>query len=192
MKTVLHFGLSFFIEFGALLVFLYTSIFYDFFFGVKVLMFLTFVSFFVSWWRDRRIPVFALISTVGILISGTLSLYFQNAYFVVLEYTLYNLVFGLFTIAGYWTGRPLMKYLFHRMFDITDAGWQELSKRWGIFFLICVFLNEFFWHVYGEHVWLWYRVVILVISLLFSFYQFKLTKQERNSTANAYGLRVFP
>jgi len=191
MKTILNFCLSFLIEFGALLVFLYTAIFYDFYFGVKVLMVLTLLAFVVSWWRDRRVPIFALISTVGILISGTLSLYFHNPYIVVLEYSIYNLAFGLFTIYGYWTGRPLMKFLFHRMFDITDKGWQELSKRWGIFFLVCVFLNEFFWHVYGEEVWLWYRVVILVFSLFFSFYQLKLTKQERNQSASPFGLRVF-
>ncbi len=188
---VYNFLLSFFIEFGPATAFLFVAIYFDFFTGVKVLMIMTVLTTVLSLWRDGRIPKFTLISAFFVLISGALTLFFNNAYFTVLEFTLYNLIFGVAGIVGYFRDKPLMKSLFGTMFSITDRGWHILSLRWSLFFILAAIGNEIFWHFYGQDVWIYYRLITTIILTIFGFSQFFLSRKERLPDASPWGLCIY-
>jgi intracellular septation protein len=188
---IFNFLLSFFIEFGSVVGFLLVAYFVDFFTGVKVLMFLTVLAVLFSWMRDRRIPVFALIVSVTVLVFGGLSLYFTSPYFIVFEYTAYNFVFAFFAYYFYFQKKALMKILFSEMFSMTEKGWEKMSLRWANFFIVTGILNEIIWWTFGEKTWLEYRAVVMILSTFFAFYQFTLSKRERLPEASKWGLKIF-
>lgn len=185
-----NFLTSFFIEFGPTLGFFLASVTYDFFVGVKVLLFLTVVSLLVSLLRDKRIPTFMLLVSSFVVVTGLLTLYFHNPYFVVLEYTLYNLFFCVGVVVGYYKNKPIMKYLFSTMFSITDKGWHKLSLRWGIVFFLGAVGNEVMWAFGTPDTWVYYRFISAVLMSIFGFSQFFLSKKERLPDASPWGLKI--
>lgn len=128
-----HFILSLAIEFGPTIVFFFGAIFKGFFFGVWCLIGATILSMGVSLIRDSRIPIFLLIASTFVLLSGFATLFTHNPYWVVIEYTLYNSLFAAAICVGWLLKKPLFKPLFSTLFNLTDRGWQILSLRWGCF-----------------------------------------------------------
>ena len=164
---------------------------YGFFVGVWWLIVGTCLSLGISLWRDKRIPLFALIASGFVLLSGIITLYTQNPFWIVLEYALYNIAFASAMVIGYFRGKPALKPLFKTMFDLTDRGWHILSLRWGGFFLLCAILSEVVWRMYGEETWVTYRFVMSIILGAFGFSQFFLARRHRMPTASPWGLRVY-
>jgi intracellular septation protein len=186
-----HFALSFFIEFGPLVGFLFFAQTFDFFVGVYALMIFTFFSLLFSFLRDKRLPIFSIYTGIAVLFFGFLSIYFRNPYLVVLEYTLYNFIFSLLAYIGYKKQKPIMKTLFPTMFEMNDKGWHVMSVAWGIFFVITGILNEYFWHFHNEHVWLIFRSITLVVATLFGMILFFVARKERLPNATKWGLKKY-
>ncbi len=186
-----HFVLSLGIEFGPTLLFFIGATFYDFFVGVWWLIVGTCLSLAVSLWRDKRIPLFALIASAFVLLSGVITLYTHNPFWIVLEYALYNAAFAGAMVVGYLRNKPALKPLFCTMFDLTDTGWHILSLRWGGFFLLAAVGSEVVWEVYGEETWVVYRFLMTVLLAVFGFSQFFLARKHRNPTASPWGLKVY-
>ncbi len=178
------------IEFGPVVVFFAVATLEDFFSGVWALMAATTLSLLVSLSRDRRLPLFSLIASSFVLLSGAITLLTHDPFWIALEYTLYNSVFGIVMFIGYMRGTPALKPLFETMFDITDRGWMRLSLRWGIFFLVCGIGSELAWRLYSYEVWVWYRFIAAALMACFGFSQFFLARKERMPSASAWGLRV--
>lgn len=186
-----HFVLSLGIEFGPTLLFFFGATFYDFFVGVWWLIVGTCLSLAVSLWRDKRIPLFALIASAFVLLSGVITLYTENPFWIVLEYALYNAAFATAMIVGYFSDKPALKPLFCTMFDLTDKGWHILSLRWGAFFLLAAVGSEAVWQLYGEETWVIYRFTMTFVLAAFGFSQFFLARKHRQPTASPWGLRVY-
>ena len=188
---IYNFVISFFIEFGPATAFLFSAIYFDFFTAVKVLLAATVLSILTSLYRDKKVPIFSLIVSIVVILSGTLTLYFQNPYFTVIEFTLYNLFFALAAVIGYAKDGPIMKFLFGSMFSMTDKGWHILSLRWAGFFVLLAIGNEISWNFYGEQVWIYFRIFAILLTAIFGFYQLTLTKKERLENASTWGLRIY-
>lgn len=188
---VYNFFLSIFIEFGPTLGFFIGATYYDFFIGVRILIVLTILSLCLSYLRDRMIPKFSLVSSTFILLFGFATLYSQNPYYIVLEYTLYNLLFAVAAVVLYFFNMPLMKILFHTMFSITDRGWHKLSLRWAFFFFITAVGNEITWNFFSQDVWVYYRFIASIVLAIFGFSQFFLARKERLPDSSPWGLRMF-
>ena len=137
-----HFLLSLGVEFGPTFLFFIGATLYDFFVGVWWLIIGTCLSLSVSLWRDKRIPLFALIASGFVLLSGVITLYTENPFWIVLEYALYNIAFAVAMAVGYVRRSPALKPLFSTMFALTDRGWHILSVRWGLFFLLSAVGSE--------------------------------------------------
>lgn len=187
----LNFLLSFFIEFGGLVGFLFFAWMYGFFAGVYVLIIFSLLSLLISWLRDKRLPIFSIYAAVAILFFGLLSIYYEDPYLVVLEYTLYNFVFALAAFIGFKRDKPLMQTLFPTMFMISHKGWHIMSVAWGVVFLIAGFFNEFFWHLYGEYVWLMYRGFMIVFATLVGLCLLFVSRKERLPGSNSWGMKKY-
>lgn len=188
---ILNFLISALIEFGPALAFFIFAITFDFFSGVKALIVSTIISLLLAQWRDNRIPIFMFANSMFVFTFSTAALYFNYTYLVVLEFTIYNLLFGIGAVYGYFINKPIMKILFGTMFSITDKGWKILSVRWGIAFFITAISSEIVWNLYGEQVWVYYRFLSILGLAIFGFLQFFLARRERLPEASPWGLKVY-
>ncbi len=187
----LHFILSFFIEFSALVGFLVFAFLFGFFPGVHALIFFSVLSLFLSLLRDKRLPIFSIYSTLAILIFGGLSIYLRSEYLVVLEYTLYNFAFALAAVWGYYKNKPVMKRLFPTMFVMSQRGWHIMSVSWAIVFVFSGVFNEIFWRYFDETTWLWFRTFMLCFSTLFGMLMFFVSRRERLPGSTPWGLKKY-
>src|SRR5262245_39893679 len=129
------FCISVLIEFGPVVAFFIAARINGIITGTAVLIATTLLAPLWSLVPDKRVPLFSVISSSFVLVCGGATLISQNPYWVVLEYTVYNSLFGVVLLAGSFYGKGLLKPLFCTMFHITDEGWTILSLRWSFFFL---------------------------------------------------------
>ncbi|MBU6310634.1 septation protein IspZ [Patescibacteria group bacterium] len=177
------------IEFGPVTTFFVGALVFNFFVGVVLLMLTTVGAVAFSLWRDGRVPLFSLIASVFVLISGAATLATRDPYWVVLEFGLYNALFGIAMGVGYLRDTPALKPLFQTMFHITDKGWHTLSLRWGVFFILTALGSELVWRMYSYDVWVYYRFAMVIALGIFGFSQFYLARRERLPDASPWGLR---
>lgn len=184
------FLISFAIEFGPISLFFIGTELFNFFVGTALLVASTAFALTGSLLRDKRVPLFSVISSAFVLAFGVATLILMDPLWLVLEYTLYNGLFGLAMFGGLIFGKPLLKPLFEGMFQITDYGWKLLSARWGIFFLLTAVANEYVWNNYSEETWVYFRLIAALVLCLFGFSQFFLARRERLPHASSWGLRM--
>lgn len=184
------FAISSFIEFGPITAFFIGTELANFFVGTALLVIGTIAALATSLTIDKRVPLFSVISSFFILLFGGFTLYFQDAYWLVIEYTLYNAIFGVALLIGIATKRYYLKHLFENMFHISDYAWKILSMRWAFFFLLTAVLNEVIWNNYTESTWVYFRVIAGIGLAIFGFSQFFLARRHRHPDANPWGLRI--
>lgn len=184
------FLISFAIEFGPICLFFIGTELGNFFVGTAFLVLTTGAALVASLIRDKRVPLFSLISSSFVLLFGVATLVMMDPVWLVIEYTLYNGLFGLAMFAGLMFKRPLLKPLFEGMFQISERAWNILSIRWGIFFLLTAISNEYVWRTFSEETWVFYRLGAAIVLCLFGFSQFFLARKERLAHASPWGLRI--
>ncbi len=185
-----RFLISFAIEFGPISLFFAGVQWGNFFIGTGVLVGATAVALVTSLLCHNRIPLFSLISSAFVLCFGALTLVLHNPLWLVVEYTLYNAIYGMAILVSALAGRPLLKVFFHEMFHISDRAWRTLSMRWGIALLLLALSNEIVWRIFSEDTWVYYRFLTVVALCLVGLSQFFLTRRERHPDASSWGLRL--
>jgi intracellular septation protein len=99
----------------------------------------------VSWLLFKRVAVMPLVTMVVVLIFGTLTLWLQDSLFIKIKPTIVNSLFGLTLLGGLVFRQSLLKYVFGEVYHLQPKGWQVLTVRWGLFFLVLAVLNEVAW-----------------------------------------------
>ncbi len=184
------FILSFLIEFGPIIAFFIGTEVFSIFIGTFLLVAGTVFAFAYSLYVEGRVPAFSIVSSLLVLIFGTITLYFKDPFWLVVEYTAYNGIFGAALLIGLIWQRCFLKPLFQSMFHITDRAWVLLSARWSFFFLLTAVLNQVIWGIYGEHAWVYFRVLAGIGLAIFGFSQFFLARKHRHPEASPWGLRL--
>ncbi len=184
------FLVSVLIEFGPVVAFFIVTRLHGIIWGTAVLILTTLGALAWSHVRDKRIPIFSIVSSMFVLIGGGATLISFNPYWVVVEYTVYNGLFGAVLLSGYVYGKGLLKPLFGTMFHISDYGWKILSIRWSFFFIAVAIGNEYVWRMYGEDPWVHYRLFAALFLALFGLSQFYIARMHRLPDASPWGLRL--
>lgn len=134
----------------------------------------------VNWRMEKRVARFALFS---LLISAGMTLaafYCHAAVFIKVQPTLFNGTFAAVLLGGLAVDRAIMRDFFGTQFDLTDATWFTLSRRWGLYFLTLAVANEFVWRQYTESEWVNFKTfVVAPASFLFMLAQLPLTLRGR-------------
>jgi intracellular septation protein len=184
------FLISCLIEFGPITAFFLGTEFSNFFFGTTLLVIGTVISLVASAWLDGRIPTFSLISSIFVLIFGILTLQFHDVKWLVVEYTLYNGLFGVVLLVGHFLKKSFLKPLFKQMFHVSNHAWKILSFRWSLAFLVTAILNQIVWEYMGPMSWIVFRVVAAIGLAVFGFSQIFLTRKHREPGSSKWGLRI--
>lgn len=161
----------------------------DLMLATAAIMFTTLIVLCVSYLLEKRIAINPLISGVLIGIFGGLTLVLHDDTFIKIKPTLVNLLFASILLGGLILfKKPLLKYLLEMAFELTEEGWQKLTRRWGLFFIFLAALNEFIWRNFSESFWVGFKVFgMLPLSILFMMLQIPLIRRymvESDSKSN--------
>ena len=130
------------------------------------------IAIFGSYILDRKVSPMLLFSTVLIFIFGTLTIYFNDPFFIKFKVTLVNLIFSTALFAGLYYKKPLLKNLMGSTINLTDYGWVQLSKRWAYFFLFLALSNEIIYRNFSDAIWVNFKLFgIMGLTFIFIFSQ---------------------
>ena len=178
-----------FIEFGPLTLFFFVSACWGFYPGATALVIATFVTLIYSVYLLNRFAYFSLTVSLFTLLSGFATLYLRQPEWLVLEFTISNILFGIALITAYRRKTLILKKLFLHMFAMTDQGWRILTLRWGIAFILIGSTNQIFWQIRPyENEWTLFRFIVTLLTIIFAISQFLLSKRERLPEASPWGL----
>ena len=143
------------------------------------------VTLLTTWRMTGRWPVMPLVTAIMVLLFGGLTLIFNDATFIKLKATIVYCLFGAALLGGLAFGRPLLPVVLDSMLRLTEAGWRQLTLRWGVFFFALAALNEIVWRTQSEAFWVKFKVFGFVpLTMAFALAQTPLIlRQELKSPA---------
>ena len=141
----------------------------------------TLLSILIIYAVERKIALAPLISGVLVTVMGGLSIALHDEQFIKMKPTIINLAFALILLIGVkFFRRGLLKYVLDVAFQLTDAGWIILSRRWGIFFLFLAVLNEIIWRNFPTDFWVNFKVFgMFTLTAVFAGCQIRLIEKYK-------------
>lgn len=178
------------IEFGPIVVFSILSEKIDFILATAIFVALTVVALIAGLVERKRLAWFPLIVALLVVGFGMLTVFLKNPFFIIIKDTFYNGVFALILFVGLIFGKGLLKPLFDSLFAMSDRGWQILSFRWAIMFVLLTIGNEIARANLSPSEWVNYKICATLITATFSLYQFKLSKKHRLPNSTEWGMAI--
>lgn len=147
--------------------------------GTGVLIVLTLISLLVTYAKEKRIAMMPLVSGVIVTVMGGLTLYLQDETFIKIKPTIVNLLFASILLVGAFFRKSMFKYVLGHAMQLQEAGWRQLSIRWGVFFLGLAALNECIWRNFPTDFWVNFKVFgMFSLTMLFTVAQMPLIKRH--------------
>lgn len=166
------------IDFGPLLAFFAAYAIAGIYWATGAVMVATIIALAASRVLLGRFSPVPVVTAVLVAVFGGLTFYLNDPRFIKIKPTIINLLFAGVLFFGLLTGRPLLKMVFGEAFKLTAEGWQKLTVRWTIFFLVVAGLNEVVWRNFSEAAWVNFKVFgILPLTMLFAMAQVGLIKR---------------
>ncbi len=178
------------IEFGPIIAFLIASELTTFIKATTIFVILTFIALIAGFIERRELAWFPLIVAISVIGFGLLTVIFDNPFFIIIKDTIYNGLFALTLLVGLAFNRSLLKPLFRGLFSMTDKGWRILTFRWAIMFVLLTISNEIARIYLVPENWIIYKGLATLATIIFSLYQFRLSKKERSPDSTPWGMRV--
>lgn len=175
-------------EFGPILSFILAFEIWDFKAGTIAMMGTVLVALFVLKRTENHLPIFALLSTITVILFGGVSLVVDIPSIFILRDTIFDGLFGAVLLVSVFMKKPLFQYLFHNVFAITFRGWNILSLRWGVFFILLALSNEWIRHMVTPEAWVLAKVLMIVASFVFGILQFPMIRRHRLPEASSWGM----
>jgi intracellular septation protein len=136
------------------------------------------IAIIVSKWKLGHISPMLWLSTGLIVFFGTLTVIFQESFWIQIKPTVIYLFFGISLLIGWLRGVSLVKLVLGPAFEgLTDRGWMLLSRNWAFFFLVLAAINEVLRFMFNEAngqfgTWITAKLwVFLPLTFLFTFAQ---------------------
>ena len=160
------------IDLGPLLVFFLANALGGIFWATGTYMVAFFAAMAVGYYIERKVEVMPLFTGIVVLIFGGLTLLLKDETFVKVKLTILYGAFSLILFGGLATGRPLIRIMFERAFQLTDEGWRKLTLRWACFFAGLAILNEILRRVLTTNQWVDFKVFgVMVLIVIFTITQ---------------------
>ena len=145
------------------------------FFATAAFIVATLIALAVSFAMTRKLPIMPLVTGIVVVVFGGLTLWLQDETFIKMKPTIVNALFGGVLLGGLVFGKSLLGYVFDSVFRLTDEGWNKLTFRWGLFFLLLAVINEVVWRTVSTDTWVDFKVfAIMPLTFLFTMTQLPL------------------
>ena len=161
------------IEFGPVAVFFYFFIKTgEIQSAILPLMVAAVIAIAASLFIEKKVNQMLLFSTALILVFGSLTIYFNDPFFIKIKVTIVNLLFAGILYIGLLFKKLLLKNLMSGSLKMNDEGWLILSKRWAIFFLFLAICNEIVYRNFSDAFWVNFKLFgIMGLTFIFIFSQ---------------------
>ena len=151
---------------------------YEIIFATKIFVISTIISLIISYFYFKKISYPLIITTFIVLIFGSLTIFFNDSIFIKLKPTIVYLLFSFFLIIGLIFKKNFLQIYLSELIKLNDVGWNILTKRWVIFFIIMAILNEIIWRNFSTDFWVSFKVFgFLPITIIFTIFQQNLVKK---------------
>ena len=165
------------IEIIPLILFFIANAKYGIIFATKTFVITTFIALIISYLYFKKISTPLLITSFLVLIFGGLTIFFKDPTFIKLKPTIVYFLFSLFLFVGLALKKNFLQIYLSNLIKINDTGWNILTKRWGIFFLLMALLNETIWRNFSTDFWVSFKVFgFLPLTIIFTLLQQDLIK----------------
>jgi intracellular septation protein len=175
-----------------IIVFLIASEYAEFFTAVTIFIILTVISMIVGQIERKSFAWFPFIVGITVTVSGLCTVLLHDPFYIIIKDTIYNAVFAVVLIIGLRYNKSLLKPLFQGLFSMNEKGWRILTMRWTVMFILLTIGNEIARIYLSSSDWVMYKGIATVATMLFSVYQFKLSKKERLPESSPWGMRLNP
>ncbi len=178
LKTFKHVFLPLLIDFLPLLGFIYFAQDGKVYFATSVLMLLTIATTLVTYVKDKRLPYITLYVSFITIFFGLATLQQRNIEFVQIRDTLYDLSLFFAFVLGLIFRISVLKISLHKVFSLSDKGWDIMTYGWCFFFLCTAAMNEYMRRFYSFHDWLSYKEWLIPITIFTAFFLYGLSIYE--------------
>ena len=182
--------LSWIIEFGPVLVFFFAFEFMRFIPATALFVAVTTASLVASYVKEHRIAIFPLVAGGAVIIFGGATILMDDPQYLIFKDTIYNGLFAVVLLYGMIVGHLPLKRLFQTLFYISDEGWRVLSLRWFLFFMLLTVGNELVWRNFSNEIWVHYKVITTLVTIIFSVLQIMYAKRMRLPGSTKWGMRA--
>ncbi len=177
-------------EFGPVVAFLASYEMYGFGTATLAMIGATIVALVVLMVFEKHPPFFAMFNTASVVLFGGVSVFVSIPDVFIFRDTAFDIVLGTVCLASLRYKKTALEFFFGNVFAITQKGWKEFTFRWGIFYVLLAFTNEAIRMFATPDMWVEAKVWMIVGTVIFGFYQLKLTAKERLPEANSFGLKI--
>jgi intracellular septation protein len=157
------------VDYGPLVVFFASYFIWGLLPATAALMGATAVALVLSLVVRRKVPLLPVITAAIVGVFGGLTLWLQDETFIKMKPTIIQAIFAAVLLGGLAVGRPLLKPLLGAALPpMAEAGWRQLTLRYGLFFIAMAVLNEAVWRTQSTDFWVTFKVFgIIGLTLLF-------------------------
>jgi intracellular septation protein len=167
-------------DYGPLIVFFIAYVRFDLMAATVALMAATVVALALSLFFERRIPIMPVITAAVVGIFGGLTLWFDDETFIKLKPTIVQGLMSAVLLVGLMFGKPLLRPVMGAAWPMDDAGWRQLTFRFGCFFAVMAVVNEIVWRTQSTDTWVTFKVFGLMgLTFVFGMFQMPLLNRHR-------------
>lgn len=178
-------------EFGPVTAFFIAAQFTSFFTATAILLGSTIITLGLSWCYERRVALMPLIASLFVIIPGYMTFQFKNEGFLIFGDSLFYFLMAAAVGSGLLINKLILKSIFEATFAMSDIGWKILSIRWVLILTLAGIGNELVRIYFTPEIWVNYKLVKIILLVLFGVWQFYLARQHRlPGISNAWGLRL--
>ena len=161
-----------------LVVFFVTNLLGGIFWATALCMAATAGSIAVSWFLLHRVSAMAMVTGLGVMIFGGLTIWLHNDLLIKIKPTVINLLFASALLGGLWFNQLFVRSLLGEAIKLTDAGWRKLQFRWGLFFILLALVNEVARYNLTTEVWTASKFASFPLTFIFMAFQVGLFKEH--------------
>ena len=174
------------LDIGPLVLFFAANARFGLFVGTGVLMISVVAALLVSYTMTRQWPIMPVVTAIGVMVFGGLTLALHDETFIKLKPTIIYALFGGTLLGGYIFEKPLLAIVLDSVFHLTPEGWRKLTLRWAVFFFALAVLNEVIWRTQSTDFWVNFKLFGFVpITFLFAALQYPLLMRHAAEPASA-------
>lgn len=165
-------------ELGPLVIFFAANAKFGLFVATGAFMVAIVAAIIVSYVVTKHVPIMALVTAFIVLVFGGLTLALHDETFIKVKPTIIYSLFAATLGIGLLFGRSFIALMFDQMFNLTPAGWKQLTIRWALFFAAMAVLNEIIWRTQTTDFWVAFKAFgVIPITAVFAMLQTPLIKR---------------
>jgi intracellular septation protein len=143
-------------------------------FSVAAVMALT-----LGWLKHKTISGLLVFSTLIIVGTTALALFFDNKLFLFMKPTVINTLMGVGVIGGVFFKKNVIRLVLGDAFTLPDRAWNTLAIRWGLLFFAMAIINELVWRTQTENFWVNFKTFGFVpLTIVFTLMQLPFIKRH--------------